>query len=276
MKWKQFFTPVKSINAEQGHKMVLEKPSDELAILDVRQPREYEDAHIPGSTLIPIPELMDRLGELDKSKTTLVYCAIGGRSRIAAQMLSGEGFNEVYNLSGGIKAWDYKVAVGDEREGLEQFSGSETPDRILAIAYSLEEALHAFYVSMIDKVEKEDAKKLFKDLASIEILHQNRILDEYCKITGKNFSRGEFEENVVMEEIEGGLTTEEYTNMFQPDWENLDDIISVAMSIEAQALDLYLRVSGKSDDPRSKEVLSRIANEERTHLARLGSFLDQH
>jgi sulfur-carrier protein adenylyltransferase/sulfurtransferase len=44
------------------------------------------------------------LGEIDAQKPTLVYFAIGGRSRVAAQMLAGKGFQEVYNLSGGIKA----------------------------------------------------------------------------------------------------------------------------------------------------------------------------
>ena len=73
MKWKQFFTPVKSISADEAKKLLSETPLSEINILDVRQPGEYEGEHIPGSRLIPIADLGNRLTELDPEKTTLVY-----------------------------------------------------------------------------------------------------------------------------------------------------------------------------------------------------------
>lgn len=73
MRWKQFFTPVKSVDAIAGKKMIDEAASGDFTILDVRQPKEYEASHLPGARLIPLPELGDRLGELDKDKPTLVY-----------------------------------------------------------------------------------------------------------------------------------------------------------------------------------------------------------
>ncbi len=80
---------------------------------------------------------------------------------------------------------------------------------------------------------------------------------------------------MIVEAVEGGLTSEEYANMFQPDWESTKDIVDIAMSIEAQALDLYLRVSNQSIDPKSKKVLLQIASEERTHLTQLGKLMEQ-
>lgn len=73
MKWKQFFTPVKSISADEARTLLSETPLSELTILDVRQPGEYEKEHIPGSTLIPVADLVNRLNELEPEKTTLVY-----------------------------------------------------------------------------------------------------------------------------------------------------------------------------------------------------------
>ncbi len=73
MQWKQFFTPVKSIDAQKGHELVSSLPKDELIILDVRQPKEYKKEHLPGSKLIPLPNLAEKLLELDPSKTILVY-----------------------------------------------------------------------------------------------------------------------------------------------------------------------------------------------------------
>ncbi len=73
MRWKQFFTPVKSFDTEQAKKEIERIPPDSLTILDVRQPSEYEAGHIPGAKLIPLPDLTERLDEIDPGKTTIVY-----------------------------------------------------------------------------------------------------------------------------------------------------------------------------------------------------------
>lgn len=191
-------------------------------------------------------------------------------------MLAGKGFNKVYNLSGGIRAWNGQVAFGQEELGLALFSGNESPEETLVVAYSLEAGLHDFYLSMIPRVKNSDAKNLFGKLSEIEIRHQDTIFKEYLEITGKSVNRKEFEKTVIVEVVEGGLTSEEYANMFQPDWESTKDIVDIAMSIEAQALDLYLRVSNQSINPKSKKVLLQIASEERTHLALLGNLMEQN
>ena len=73
MRWKQFFTPVKSMDAVQAKNYLAGKPSVDYTILDVRQPGEYETGHIPGAKLIPLPDLNDRMAEIDTSKPTIVY-----------------------------------------------------------------------------------------------------------------------------------------------------------------------------------------------------------
>jgi rubrerythrin len=190
-------------------------------------------------------------------------------------MLSGKGFNKVYNLSGGIKAWNSETAIGAEDLGLELFQGNEAPGETLVVAYSLEEGLREFYLSMIPQVKSEDARGLFRNLSDIEIKHQDRIFDEYTKLTGKPVAREEFEKNIVAKAVEGGLTTTEYMKLFQLDMGSVQEIIGVAMSIEAQALDLYLRASERSSDPQGKKILSQIASEEKTHLAELGKLMER-
>ena len=73
MRWKQFFTPAKSIDAAAAKTFMAERSQDDFNLIDVRQPKEYEAHHIPGSKLIPISELDKRLDEIDPSKPTLVY-----------------------------------------------------------------------------------------------------------------------------------------------------------------------------------------------------------
>jgi len=71
MRWKQFFTPVESIDTAQARDMMAD--TGDMLILDVRQPSEYNAGHIPGATLIPLPQLTDRLGELDRDQPLMVY-----------------------------------------------------------------------------------------------------------------------------------------------------------------------------------------------------------
>lgn len=73
MRWKQFFTPAKSFTADEARRFMSSKTLDEVNILDVRQSSEYESGHIPGSKLIPLPELSGRMDELDPKKPTIVY-----------------------------------------------------------------------------------------------------------------------------------------------------------------------------------------------------------
>ena len=73
MRWRQFLMPVKSMNADQAREHMANQPLQELTILDVRQPNEYEKGHIPGAKLIPLPELSERLAEVDPTKDTVVY-----------------------------------------------------------------------------------------------------------------------------------------------------------------------------------------------------------
>jgi rhodanese-related sulfurtransferase len=73
MKWLQFFTPVTSKNVDETREMISDHDPGDITILDVRQPGEYKESHIPGATLIPLPELSDRITELDPVKPTLVY-----------------------------------------------------------------------------------------------------------------------------------------------------------------------------------------------------------
>ncbi len=235
MRWRQFFTPVKSIDAVEAKDYLNRTAGDAFTLLDVRQPGEYEAEHLPGAKLIPLPELGARLAELDADKPTMVYCAIGGRSRIAAQVLAAKGFREVMNLSGGIKAWNSQKAVGPEDQGLSLFSGRESPEETLL-----------------------------------------RIFNEYRRLSGAAVSREEFARNVVAPAMEGGLTTQDYLERYQPDLEVPEEVISLAMAIEAQALDLYQRAADRAGTGESGAVLTQIANEERAHLEQLGALFATH
>lgn len=190
-------------------------------------------------------------------------------------MLAGKGFTKIYNLSGGIKAWEKATAVGSEDQGMEFFTGQESAEDSIIAAYGLEEGLREFYLTMQDKTSEQEAINLFAKLADIEILHQERLVQMYNEMTGKEVGMADFSADTVAPALEGGMSTQEYLDRFHPDLNSTTDILSLAMSIEAQALDLYQRASDKAKDVGSRDALQQIANEERAHLQRLADYMDQ-
>ena len=83
---------------------------DDLQIVDVREPNEYEIARIPGTKLIPLGQVVNRMGEIDASRETVCHCKAGVRSAKAIAALKSAGFpGRLINLKGGITAWSDEV-----------------------------------------------------------------------------------------------------------------------------------------------------------------------
>jgi adenylyltransferase/sulfurtransferase len=83
---------------------------ENLQIIDVREPHEYDIARIPGSKLIPLGQVVNRQDEIDPDRETIVHCKMGGRSAKAIEVLSRAGFGgRLVNLKGGITAWSNDV-----------------------------------------------------------------------------------------------------------------------------------------------------------------------
>lgn len=76
-------------------------------VLDVREKSEFDTGHILNAKLIPLGKLQERIGELNKhrERPIVVVCRSGNRSGMATTMLNKQGFAEVYNLAGGVIAW---------------------------------------------------------------------------------------------------------------------------------------------------------------------------
>jgi len=74
-------------------------------LLDVREPWEYRDGHVPGAQLIPLGELEQRVNEVPRDRPILVICHSGQRSLAAAGYLQKLGYDSVSNVDGGTAAW---------------------------------------------------------------------------------------------------------------------------------------------------------------------------
>ena len=84
-----------------------------------------------------------------------------------------------------------------------------------------------------------------------------------------------FESSIVPKALEGGFDAQEFLETNKAHLQTAPEVLDLAMMLETQALDLYLRFADKSDQPQTKEVLFALAGEEKAHLAALGRLLDE-
>jgi adenylyltransferase/sulfurtransferase len=116
------FCGIGAVPAYQGPEIVAEQlkdelseKNDELILIDVREPHEWEIAHIDGARLIPLGQLPDRIPELDGHAEIVTYCHKGSRSMKALEILRGAGHSRVRSLAGGIDAWAARIEPGMAR-----------------------------------------------------------------------------------------------------------------------------------------------------------------
>lgn len=99
---------IKDVEPTELHQIIQNCTNGDCpVVVDVREPWEYRQGHVPGAVLIPLGQLSSRLNELDPERPVAVICASGNRSQSAAALLGQKGFKTVYNVSGGTGAWIY-------------------------------------------------------------------------------------------------------------------------------------------------------------------------
>jgi rhodanese-related sulfurtransferase/rubrerythrin len=265
----------KSITAKKAKEYVDTHSVADYNLLDVRQDWEYEEFHLPGARLIPLPELTDRLHEIDADKPTLVYCAVGGRSASAASILSGQGIEEVYNVEGGAMAWQDEYAVGPKELGMMYLSGGETPLEIVTLAYAMERNLGAFFSQMASSVERSEIVDIFRQLARFERDHKAMLFKIAKNLDPSLKGEEELENRASGDALEGGITAETFMELNEDYLRTTRGVIETAMMIEAQALDLYMRYADKAENEEARKLLHKLAQEEKGHLKLLGRLMEK-
>lgn len=102
---------VKNINAESAKKMY----DNKVKFIDVREPDENKAARIPNTQLIPLSEMQDRWNEIPNDEDIVIYCRSGQRSGDLISQLKSQGYDNLYNLDGGIIEWhqnNFPIDIG--------------------------------------------------------------------------------------------------------------------------------------------------------------------
>lgn len=95
-----------SIDSKEAYGLI--KADSNIAILDVRTAKEFADGHVAGAVNIDVnqADFAQKIDELDRSKTYIVYCRSGRRSRKAVGIMAAKGFKNLYNVSDGFVGWN--------------------------------------------------------------------------------------------------------------------------------------------------------------------------
>lgn len=193
------------------------------------------------------------------------------RSRAAAAILSDSGFNNVFNMQGGIRAWEGLVAAGAPEAGMAFFGDAVKPDELAMLAWMLEEGSRQFYLHLDEFLKDEEARHLFQSLAKAEESHEKTLAELY-----KTFSGGRsLEEKLPAakdEVMEGGVRVDE--SLLWARNKDLPSILEFAISLETNSYDLYIKM-GRRFEGDARKVFSLLGDEEKKHLERLAALLEK-
>jgi rubrerythrin len=193
------------------------------------------------------------------------------RSRAAAAILAGAGFESVASLEGGIAAWHGLVAEGPPEAGMAYFAAAARPAELAALAWYLEAGSRAFYAGLAGSAEDPGSALLYRRLGGAEERHMEALHGLYLRTAGPR-APADFPRAVMPQErpdalMEGGV---EVARALQ--WSRGKApaaLLEYCIALETNSYDLYLRMRAASGQPEAREVFDLLAAEERRHLALL-------
>lgn len=270
MHFQNLFGTIPSITPAEVKTLIDTKPTDAYCLLDVRQPMEHHQGRLPGSILIPLGELHTRVGELDATKTVVVYCRSGNRSASATNMLMSAGFSKVLNMEGGIIRYNGLVASGPPESAAACFSPSMSAIELAATAWVMEEGTIQFIEALCRSILNNHEPALFDRILEAKRAHQSTLADLASELKGASEDL-EFPAGVVEMPAEpvmvGCIKVAQAINWAGD--KQMKDLLELMMSLSANAFDFYLRLGRVTTLGRERRVFDMLANEESQHLQRL-------
>lgn len=248
----------------------------EYLIVDVRQPMEYAKEHLPGSQLISLGYLEGRFAEIPKDKVIIFCCSNGIRSRVAAHFYA-KSLSEpqlVYNLMGGIEAWQGKLLQNVPKVSIFK-EGKETADAMLT-AMDLEKGAKLFYLSVLEKFPEAAAFVEAEHLAEQEKEHARII---YAVWRQEQADPPPFEalwQKLDGNLIEGGIDFARIrTQLKHLSGDIRVELAYVALDLEYAAYDLYRAMANQIAAPSAREAFLALAQAEKKHMEILLEVLNR-
>lgn len=159
--------------------------------------------------------------------------------------------------------------------GMAALKGNETTAQAIVTAYALEAGLAEFYRRMAMTTDDLDVSDLLTKLSDIEDIHRDRLFGLYADLEGEAPDRAAFESSTVLKAMEGGFTIEAFIQENRDAMVSPSGVLDIAMMLEAQGMDLYMRYAEKSADKKTRDVFLGLAEDEKTHLRFLATLMER-
>jgi rhodanese-related sulfurtransferase/rubrerythrin len=242
----------------------------DYVLVDVRQPVEYESGHIPGALFLPILELERKLFSLPGDRDLVFYCHSGGRSRAAA-FLAAEAavtVGNVYNLEGGILAWEGKKLTDFPR--IQVFEAGAGIEALLYTAMDLEKGAWRFYRAAMDKAADHPIFSTLSELSEAESVHARAVYKHWAPTQKDPQPFQDLFSSLAGDIMEGGESLSSALERLEALSGDLClAIIELALHIEYCAYDLYRTAAETSEDGGIKDTLLSVAQAEKSHMRML-------
>lgn len=266
----------KTMTPEALRDYMAKRKESKYALIDVRQPEEYTEAHIPGSRLFPLMELQSKVFDLPGDQDLIFYCHVGGRSAFAADLASEAEVTdgEVYSLEGGIMAWDGKTLADYPK--VQVFDASRDFNSLMLTAMDLEKGAFRFYQAALDRFRDNPVADTLDTLSKAETAHAKMIYTHWKDAADNPEPFDALFENLSGEILEGGQTLADALGRLETIGNNpCLRVLELAMRIEWAAYDLYRNMADRTGDADVKSVLLSIAQAEKGHMKTLVKALDK-
>jgi len=181
-------------------------------------------------------------------------------------LLLSANFPNIYNMSGGIIAYEGGKATGDEAFGMEFFVTGDFSD-VFRMSYAMEEGLQQLYLVLKGLCDDGEVKLLLARLAKFEEGHKAKLKAMFPDILDDELSSGDH--------LEGGFDPQQVLDHCQKRNVTVSDIIQLGMMLETQAFDLYSRLARKADTVETKDFFLFMVGEEKLHLKFLSDEYDR-
>jgi sulfur-carrier protein adenylyltransferase/sulfurtransferase len=182
-------------------------------------------------------------------------------------------------MEGGIRAWKGMVATGGPEAGMAYFAAAENLRDMVALAWGLEEGTRLFYQGVMEQlVDERGTERLLSNLIAAENSHQQHLLSAFERFAGRPASIADLQAGfagiTAGEIMEGGVPVQEALEWTRS--QGVRDILELAMSLEINSYDLYIKMSRTVEGQEEKQIFRDLAQEEQQHLERLGALLNEY
>lgn len=246
------------------------RKEEDYLLVDVRQESEYGHGHIPGATLLPLPELETKVFDLPSDRDLIFYCHVGGRSKAAAELAAEAEATDkrIYSLLGGIMAWEDKLLPDFPK--ISVFDPAKTPAELLMTAMDLEKGALLFYEYCVRKFPDAPFTGTMENLSKAERGHARTVYRFWEETQDEPTPFEELFARLEGKVLEGGKTLEEAIERLEEISEDrCISLMEISLDIEHSAYDLYRTMAEKSEADTAKKAFFSISQAEKGHMRTL-------